>query len=164
MNNRHKDTLSNLLVFLIVALRKKRRRINVLRQRRPDEQPKREHKRSLSSKVRKKPTCLCYQHRVRNILTFGAETLLGHDQQICSTLEEKLQLYAELTELTLNSPEPVAHRHLLVPPDTDSEIPPQATSLLTAALREGKGGVVLCCDNWWMLWLSLVFYKHNDNY
>uniref|UniRef100_H3DD59 Rho guanine nucleotide exchange factor (GEF) 28a n=1 Tax=Tetraodon nigroviridis TaxID=99883 RepID=H3DD59_TETNG len=66
------------------------------------------------------------------------EALLGHDQQICNTLEEKLQLYAELTDLTLSSPEPVAHRHLLVPPDSDSEIPPQATSLLTAALREGE--------------------------
>lgn len=68
----------------------------------------------------------------------GVETLLGHDQLICNTLEEKLQLYAELTELTFNSPERVSHRHLLVPPDADSEIPPQATSLLTAALREGK--------------------------
>ncbi|CAG07823.1 unnamed protein product, partial [Tetraodon nigroviridis] len=66
------------------------------------------------------------------------EALLGHDQQICNTLEEKLQLYAELTDLTLSSPEPVAHRHLLVPPDSDSEIPPQATSLLTAALREAE--------------------------
>lgn len=71
-------------------------------------------------------------------MIFGVETLLGHDQQIYNTLEEKLQLYAELTELTLNSPESVAHRHLLVPPDADSEIPPQATSLLTAALREGN--------------------------
>lgn len=82
-------------------------------------------------------------------MIFGVETLLGHDQQICSTLEEKLQLYAELTELTLNSPEAVAQRHLLVPPDAgaDSEISPQATSLLTAALREGNllCCVVLCC-------------------
>ncbi|XP_056888006.1 rho guanine nucleotide exchange factor 28-like isoform X3 [Takifugu flavidus] len=75
--------------------------------------------------------------RVQKITKFQ-ETLLGHDQQICNTLEEKLQLYAELTELTLNSPEAVAQRHLLVPPDADSEIPPQATSLLTAALREAE--------------------------
>lgn len=67
-----------------------------------------------------------------------AETLLGQDQRICSSLEEKLQLYAELTDLTLNSPEAVPHRHLLVQPDTDSEVPKQASSLLTAALREGK--------------------------
>lgn len=71
-------------------------------------------------------------------LIFGVEALLGNDQQICNTLEDKLQLYAELTDLTLNSAEPVAHRHLLVPPDPDSEIPPQASSLLTAALREGE--------------------------
>lgn len=73
---------------------------------------------------------------------FCAETLLGQDQRICNSLEEKLQLYAELTELTLHSPEPVLHRHLLVQPDTDSEIPPQASTLLTAALREGKQGCV----------------------
>lgn len=67
-----------------------------------------------------------------------AETLLGQDQRICSSLEEKLQLYAELTELTLHSPEPVLHRHLLVQPDADSETPPQASMLLTAAVREGE--------------------------
>lgn len=71
---------------------------------------------------------------------FCAETLLCQDQRICNSLEEKLQLYAELTELTLHSPEPVLHRHLLVQPDSDSEIPPQASTLLTAALREGKRG------------------------
>uniref|UniRef100_UPI0037E7F509 rho guanine nucleotide exchange factor 28-like n=1 Tax=Semicossyphus pulcher TaxID=241346 RepID=UPI0037E7F509 len=66
------------------------------------------------------------------------ETLLGQDQRICNSLEEKLQLYAELTELTLRSPEAVPHRHLLVQPDTDSETPRQASSLLTAALREAE--------------------------
>lgn len=73
-----------------------------------------------------------------------AETLLGQDQRICNSLEEKLQLYAELTDLTLNSPEAVPHRHLLVQPDTDSEVPKQASSLLTAALREGKKKMLLC--------------------
>lgn len=55
-----------------------------------------------------------------------------------------MQLYAELTELTLQSPEPVPHRHLLVEsvPYTDSETPRQASSLLTAALREGIKGRV----------------------
>lgn len=67
---------------------------------------------------------------------------MGQDQRICNSLEEKLQLYAELTELTLRSPEPVPHRHLLVQPDTDSEAPRQASALLTAALREGKRS---CC-------------------
>lgn len=65
------------------------------------------------------------------------ETLLGQDQRICNSLEEKLQLYAELTELTLCST-PVPHRHLLVQPDTDAEVPRQASTLLTAALREGE--------------------------
>ena len=51
-------------------------------------------------------------------------------------------MYAELTELTLSSPEPVPHRHLLVQPDTDSEVPRQASSLLTAALREGEKATV----------------------
>ncbi|XP_047447456.1 rho guanine nucleotide exchange factor 28-like isoform X2 [Mugil cephalus] len=77
--------------------------------------------------------------KVQKITKFQ-ETLLSQDQQICNTLEEKLQLYAELTELTLRSPEPVAHRHLLVQPTqyTDAEVPQPASSLLTAALREAE--------------------------
>lgn len=73
-----------------------------------------------------------------SLCLFCVEALLGQDQRICNSLEEKLQLYAELTELTLGSPEPVPHRHLLVQPDIDSETPRQASSLLKAALREGK--------------------------
>ncbi|XP_074526149.1 rho guanine nucleotide exchange factor 28-like isoform X3 [Halichoeres trimaculatus] len=75
--------------------------------------------------------------RTQKITKFQ-ETLLGQDQQICNSLEEKLQLYAELTELTLRSPEAVPHRHLLVQPETDSETPRQASALLTAALREAE--------------------------
>ncbi|XP_029915546.1 rho guanine nucleotide exchange factor 28-like [Myripristis murdjan] len=75
--------------------------------------------------------------RVQKIHKFQ-ETLLGQDQRICSSLEEKLQLYAELTELTLRSPEPAPQRHLLVQPDTDSEMTRQASTLLTAALREAE--------------------------
>lgn len=71
---------------------------------------------------------------------------MGQDQRICSSLEEKLQLYAELTELTLQSPEPVLHRHLLVQPDTDTETPPQASALLTAAVREGENDVCFIRD------------------
>ncbi|KAM8885904.1 rho guanine nucleotide exchange factor 28-like isoform 2-T2 [Spinachia spinachia] len=66
------------------------------------------------------------------------ETLSARDQLICNSLEEKLRLYAELTELTLHSPEPVPHRHLLVPADPDGEAPRQASALLTAALREAE--------------------------
>ncbi|XP_074495364.1 rho guanine nucleotide exchange factor 28-like isoform X3 [Sebastes fasciatus] len=80
--------------------------------------------------------------RVQKITKFQ-ETLLGQDQQICNSLEEKLQLYAELTELTLRSPEAVPHRHLLVQPDADSETPRQASSLLTAALREAENLITI---------------------
>ncbi|XP_039659461.1 rho guanine nucleotide exchange factor 28-like isoform X2 [Perca fluviatilis] len=80
--------------------------------------------------------------RVQKITKFQ-ETLLGQDQQICNSLEEKLQLYAELTELTLRSPEPVPHRHLLVQADTDSETPRQASSLLTAAVREAENLITI---------------------
>ncbi|XP_040010974.1 rho guanine nucleotide exchange factor 28-like isoform X3 [Xiphias gladius] len=80
--------------------------------------------------------------RVQKITKFQ-ETLLGHDQRICNSLEEKLQMYAELTELTLRSPEPVTHRHLLVQQDTDSEMPQQASSLLTAALREAENLITI---------------------
>ncbi|XP_029018307.1 rho guanine nucleotide exchange factor 28-like isoform X3 [Betta splendens] len=66
------------------------------------------------------------------------ETLLCQDQRICSSLEEKLQLYAELTELTLGSPEPSPRRHLLVQAEADGEAQRQASSLLTAALREAE--------------------------
>ncbi|KAG8011833.1 Rho guanine nucleotide exchange factor 28, partial [Nibea albiflora] len=80
--------------------------------------------------------------RVQKITKFQ-ETLLDQDQRICKSLEEKLQLYAELTELTLHSPEPAPHRHLLVQADTDSETPRQASSLLTAALREAENLIAI---------------------
>uniref|UniRef100_A0AAQ6AAR4 Rho guanine nucleotide exchange factor (GEF) 28a n=1 Tax=Amphiprion ocellaris TaxID=80972 RepID=A0AAQ6AAR4_AMPOC len=82
--------------------------------------------------------------RVQKITKFQ-ETLLGQDQRICNSLEEKLQLYAELTELTLHSPEPAPHRHLLVQPAqyTDSETPRPASSLLTAALREAENLITI---------------------
>nr|XP_020449363.1 rho guanine nucleotide exchange factor 28-like isoform X2 [Monopterus albus] len=86
--------------------------------------------------------------RVQKIAKFQ-ETLLGQDQRICNSLEEKLQLYADLTELTLRSPDTVPRRHLLVQPDTDNETPQQAASLLTAALREAENLISLlqACDS-----------------
>ncbi|XP_037536841.1 rho guanine nucleotide exchange factor 28 [Nematolebias whitei] len=77
--------------------------------------------------------------RVQTINKFQ-DALFGQDQQICHSLEEKLQIYAELTELTLHPPEPVPQRPLLVQPAQymDSEHPRQASSLLTAALREAE--------------------------
>ncbi|XP_061672064.1 rho guanine nucleotide exchange factor 28-like isoform X2 [Syngnathoides biaculeatus] len=71
------------------------------------------------------------------------ETLLSQDQRICNSLEEKLQLYAELTDLTLHSPEAIAHRHLLVQPEIDIESPRQASTLLTAALREAENLITI---------------------
>ncbi|XP_053726398.1 rho guanine nucleotide exchange factor 28-like isoform X2 [Synchiropus splendidus] len=80
--------------------------------------------------------------RVQKIAKFQ-ETLLSQDQRICNSLEEKLQLYAELTDLTLRSPEAVQHRHLLVQPESDGDAPRQARSLLTAALREAENLIQL---------------------
>ncbi|XP_056152814.1 rho guanine nucleotide exchange factor 28 isoform X2 [Lampris incognitus] len=85
--------------------------------------------------------------RVQKIHKFQ-ETLLGQDQRICSSLEEKLQLYAELTELTLRSTEPVPQRHLLVQLDTDVETSRQASTLLAAALKEAEKliAILQTCD------------------
>ncbi|XP_077570893.1 rho guanine nucleotide exchange factor 28-like isoform X3 [Stigmatopora nigra] len=71
------------------------------------------------------------------------ETLLSQDQRICNSLEEKLQLYAELTDLTLRSPEAIPHRHLLVQADVDSEASRQASTLLSAALREAENLITI---------------------
>ncbi|XP_028313645.1 rho guanine nucleotide exchange factor 28-like isoform X3 [Gouania willdenowi] len=73
------------------------------------------------------------------------DTLLDQDQKICSSLEEKLQLYAELTDLTLHSPEPPAQRYLLVQPVryTDCETTRQASSLLSTALREAENLITI---------------------
>ncbi|KAM4616874.1 rho guanine nucleotide exchange factor 28-like [Polymixia lowei] len=92
-----------------------------------------EEQRSAESEEARRAT----EARVQKIHKFQ-ETLLGEDQRICSSLEEKLQLYAELTELTLRSPEPLPQRHLLVQPDADADTPRQASTLLTAALREAE--------------------------
>ncbi|XP_049618117.1 rho guanine nucleotide exchange factor 28 isoform X3 [Syngnathus scovelli] len=75
--------------------------------------------------------------KVQKISKFQ-ETLFIQDQRICTSLEEKLQLYAELTELTLRSPEAIPHRHLLVQAELDSESPRPASTLLAAALREAE--------------------------
>ncbi|XP_076844376.1 rho guanine nucleotide exchange factor 28 isoform X2 [Brachyhypopomus gauderio] len=63
------------------------------------------------------------------------ETLCGQDQLICSSLEEKLQIYAELSAMSgggTTGSEP----RLLVRPGAGE--PPHATALLTAALREAE--------------------------
>ncbi|KAM9307081.1 rho guanine nucleotide exchange factor 28 [Pholidichthys leucotaenia] len=65
------------------------------------------------------------------------ESLLSHDLQVCSSLEEKLQIYAELSLLLCGRTEaPPAEQRLLVRPQ--SEEPLQAAALLAAALQEAE--------------------------
>lgn len=63
------------------------------------------------------------------------ELLSNQDQQICSYLEEKLHIYAELGHLS-GFEEVHVEPHLLVKPDSGET--PQAASLLAAALKEGE--------------------------
>jgi hypothetical protein len=63
------------------------------------------------------------------------EILSNQDQQICTYLEEKLHIYAELGELS-GFEDVHLEPHLLIKPDPGE--PPQAASLLAAALREGE--------------------------
>nr|XP_029495464.1 rho guanine nucleotide exchange factor 28-like [Oncorhynchus nerka] len=94
--------------------------------------PEEEEERSVETEVRRNT-----ELRVQKIYKLQ-DTLASQDQRICSGLEEKLQLYAELTELTLHTPEPLPQHHLLVQPDPDAQMPPQTTALLTAALKEAE--------------------------
>lgn len=63
------------------------------------------------------------------------ESLSNQDQQICSYLEEKLRIYAELGDMC-GFEDVHVEPHLLIKPDTGET--PQAASLLAAALREGE--------------------------
>nr|KAF6439747.1 Rho guanine nucleotide exchange factor 28 [Rousettus aegyptiacus] len=63
------------------------------------------------------------------------EILSNQDQQICTYLEEKLHIYAELGELS-GCEDAHLEPHLLIKPDPGE--PPQAASLLAAALREAE--------------------------
>lgn len=63
------------------------------------------------------------------------ELLCHQDQQICTFLEEKLHIYAELGELS-GLEDVHLEPHLLIKPDPGE--PPQAASLLAAALKEGE--------------------------
>lgn len=66
---------------------------------------------------------------------YFTELLCNQDQQICTYLEEKLHIYAELGELS-GFEDVHLEPHLLIKPDPGE--PPQAASLLAAALKEGK--------------------------
>lgn len=63
------------------------------------------------------------------------ESLSNQDQQICSYLEEKLRIYAELGDMC-GFDDVHVEPHLLIKPDSGET--PQAASLLAAALREGE--------------------------
>nr|XP_036882015.1 rho guanine nucleotide exchange factor 28 isoform X1 [Manis javanica] len=63
------------------------------------------------------------------------EILSNQDQQICAYLEEKLHIYAELGELS-GFEDVHLEPHLLIKPDPGE--PPQAASLLAAALKEAE--------------------------
>lgn len=61
---------------------------------------------------------------------------MSQDQQICSSLEEKLHIYTELSALSGRKDASLLEPRLLVQPD--SEELPQAAVLLAAALQEGE--------------------------
>uniref|UniRef100_A0A8C3Q202 Rho guanine nucleotide exchange factor 28 n=1 Tax=Chrysolophus pictus TaxID=9089 RepID=A0A8C3Q202_CHRPC len=63
------------------------------------------------------------------------ESLNNQDQQICSCLEDKLHIYAELVDMS-GFEDVHVEPHLLIKPDYGET--PQAAPLLVAALREGK--------------------------
>ncbi|KAM9338704.1 rho guanine nucleotide exchange factor 28 [Symphorus nematophorus] len=64
------------------------------------------------------------------------ESLMSRDQQICSSLEEKLQVYAALSALSGRTDASLVEPRLLVQPH--SEELPQAAVLLAAALQEAE--------------------------
>ncbi|XP_035481788.2 rho guanine nucleotide exchange factor 28 isoform X2 [Scophthalmus maximus] len=64
------------------------------------------------------------------------ESLMSQDQQICSSLEEKLQIYTELSALRGRTDASAVEARLLVQPH--SEEAPQAAELLAAALQEAE--------------------------
>ncbi|XP_048705262.1 rho guanine nucleotide exchange factor 28 isoform X5 [Caretta caretta] len=63
------------------------------------------------------------------------ESLSSQDQQICSYLEDKLHIYAELGDMS-GFEDVHVEPHLLIKPDSGEM--PQASSLLAAALREAE--------------------------
>lgn len=64
------------------------------------------------------------------------ESLMNLDQQICSSLEEKLQIYAELSAITGTMDNSLVEQRLLV--QHHIEDMPQAALLLAAALQEAE--------------------------
>lgn len=67
---------------------------------------------------------------------------MSQDQQICSSLEEKLQIFSELYALSGRMDASLVEPRLLVQPH--SEELPQAAVLLAAALQEGEIFCIYC--------------------
>lgn len=65
------------------------------------------------------------------------ESLASRDQLICSSLEEKLQVFAALSALSGRTDGLPVGPQLLVQPQWE-EPPPQAAALLAAAVKEGE--------------------------
>uniref|UniRef100_A0A8D2IWC0 Rho guanine nucleotide exchange factor 28 n=1 Tax=Varanus komodoensis TaxID=61221 RepID=A0A8D2IWC0_VARKO len=70
--------------------------------------------------------------------------LSNQDQQICNFLEEKLGIYAKLGDMS-GFEDVHVEPHLLIKPDS-GEIP-QVSSLLAAALKEGKAATLCTCHS-----------------
>lgn len=68
--------------------------------------------------------------------SFVSENLISRDQLICSSLEEKLQVFAALSALSGRVDASLVDPRLLV--QQHSEDMPQAAMLLAAALQEGE--------------------------
>lgn len=74
---------------------------------------------------------------------WSPESLTSRDQLICSSLEEKLQVYASLSALSGRTDGLPAGPRLLVQPQWE-EPPLQAAALLAAAVKEGERRLWAC--------------------
>lgn len=70
--------------------------------------------------------------------------MISRDQLICSSLEEKLQVFATLSALSGRTDASPVDPRLLVQPH--SEDVPQAAVLLAAALQEGETFDIPCAE------------------
>lgn len=64
---------------------------------------------------------------------------MSQDQQICSSLEEKLQIYAALSALSGKTNASLVQPH-------SEDMPQAAATLLAAALREGETFHIPCAE------------------
>lgn len=86
---------------------------------------------------------------------------MSRDQQICSSLEEKLQVYTALSALSGRTDASLAEPRLLVQPHSEDLL--QATVLLAAALQEGETFYIYCAGRTTGIQYSLVCFLFIDN-